>query len=145
MTRKLKNSQIRIAELEKEISTVKNNNEELRKNIHQLQSEYNSLNNRFFELKKEKEDLGLEASELKQKLNLKKTELIAVQQELQEKTALLSLSELRIQQVIHVHYHWLTVCETFFTYFFAFVDESCYNNRRGETCSNSFGARISTN
>ena len=99
MTRKLKNSQIRIAELEKEISTVKNNNEELRKNIHQLQSEYDSLNNRFFELKKEKEDLDLEASELKQKLNLKKTELIAVQQELQEKTALLSLSELRIQQM----------------------------------------------
>lgn len=99
MTRKLKNSQIRIAELEKEISTVKNNNEELRKNIHQLQSEYDSLNNRSFELKKEKEDLSLEASELKQKLNLKKTELIAVQQELQEKTALLSLSELRIQQM----------------------------------------------
>lgn len=99
MSRKLKNSQIRIAELEKEMSTVKNNNEELRKNIHQLQSEYDSLNNRFFELKKEKEDLSLEASELKQKLNLKKTELIAVQQELQEKTALLSLSELRIQQM----------------------------------------------
>ncbi|XP_071869539.1 golgin subfamily A member 2 [Bombus fervidus] len=99
MTRKLKNSQIRIAELEKETYTVKNSNEELRKNIHQLQSEYDSLNNRFFELKKEKEDLSLEASELRQKLNLKKTELIAVQQELQEKTALLSLSELRIQQM----------------------------------------------
>ncbi|XP_060826118.1 golgin subfamily A member 2-like [Bombus pascuorum] len=99
MTRKFKNSQVRIAELEKEIYTVKNSNEELRKSIHQLQSEYDSLNNRFFELKKEKEDLSLEASELKQKLNLKKTELIAVQQELQEKTALLSLSELRIQQM----------------------------------------------
>ncbi|XP_015433389.1 PREDICTED: golgin subfamily A member 2-like [Dufourea novaeangliae] len=96
---KLKNSQLRVIELEKETSTLKNSNEELRKNCHQLQSEHESLEKKFFDLKKEKEDLSLEASELKQKLNLKKTELIAVQQELHEKTALLSLSELRIQQM----------------------------------------------
>ncbi|KAF3424943.1 hypothetical protein E2986_09406 [Frieseomelitta varia] len=102
MTKKLKNSQFRIAEFEKEISAIKNNNEELRKNIHQIQNDYDSVNNKMFELRKEKEDLNLEASELKQKLNLKKTELIAMQQELQEKTALLSLSELRIQQVMKV-------------------------------------------
>lgn len=53
-------------------------------------------------MKKEKEDLSLEVSELKQKLNLKKTELITVQQELDEKAALLSLSELRIQQVVNI-------------------------------------------
>ncbi|XP_061931678.1 golgin subfamily A member 2 isoform X2 [Apis cerana] len=99
ISKKLKNSQIRILELEKEILFIKNNNEELNKNFHQLQNKYDSLNEQFFQLKKEKEDLDLEGSELKQKLNLKKTELIAIQQELQEKTALLSLSELRIQQM----------------------------------------------
>lgn len=43
--------------------------------------------------------MELEMSELKQKLNLKNTELISLQQEFQEKAALLSLNELRIQQV----------------------------------------------
>lgn len=99
ITGKFKNSQVRIIELEKEVTFLKGNNEELKKNFHQMQTEYDSLDKKYFELKKEKEDLDLEVSELKQKLNLKKTELIAVQQELQEKTALLSLSELRIQQL----------------------------------------------
>lgn len=53
-----------------------------------------------FVYRKEKEDLELETSELKQKLNLKNTEFITLQQEFQEKAALLSLNELRIQQVI---------------------------------------------
>lgn len=44
--------------------------------------------------------MELETSELKQKLNLKNTEFITLQQEFQEKAALLSLNELRIQQVI---------------------------------------------
>lgn len=59
-------------------------------------------NNRIiiFVYRKEKEDLELETSELKQKLNLKNTEFITLQQEFQEKAALLSLNELRIQQVI---------------------------------------------
>ncbi|XP_017883110.1 golgin subfamily A member 2-like [Ceratina calcarata] len=99
MMGKLKNSQMYVAELEKEVSNVKNYNEELKKNFHLLQSDYDTLDKKYFELKKEREDLHLEVSELKQKLNLKKTEFIAVQQELQEKTALLSLSELRIQQM----------------------------------------------
>lgn len=99
MMEKLKNSQMYIAVLEKGVSTAKNSNEELKKNFNQLQSDYDVLDKKYYELKKEKEDLHLEVSELKQKLNLKKTELIAVQQELQEKTALLSLSELRIQQM----------------------------------------------
>lgn len=99
ITGKLKNSQVRVIELEKEVTFLKGNNEELKKNCHQFQTEYDSLDKKYFELKKEKEDVDLEVSELRQKLNLKKTELIAVQQELQEKTALLSLSELRIQQL----------------------------------------------
>ncbi|XP_054012091.1 golgin subfamily A member 2-like [Hylaeus anthracinus] len=96
---KFKNAQVRVIELEKETAALKSNNEELRKDCHRFQNDYGSLEKKFYELKKEKEDLNLEASELKQKLNLKKTELISVQQELQEKTALLSLSELRIQQM----------------------------------------------
>jgi len=63
---------------------------------------YIMQNNRIiiFIYRKEKEDLELETSELKQKLNLKNTEFITLQQEFQEKAALLSLNELRIQQVI---------------------------------------------
>jgi len=57
-----------------------------------------------FVCRKEKEDLELETSELKQKLNLKNTEFITLQQEFQEKAALLSLNELRIQQVILYNY-----------------------------------------
>lgn len=57
------------------------------------------INNKTFH-RKEKEDLELETSELKQKLNLKNTEFISLQQEFQEKAALLSLHELKIQQVI---------------------------------------------
>lgn len=58
-----------------------------------------------FVYRKEKEDLELETSELKQKLNLKNTEFITLQQEFQEKAALLSLNELRIQQVILYDYY----------------------------------------
>ena len=63
---------------------------------------YIMQNNRIiiFVYRKEKEDLELETSELKQKLNLKNTEFVTLQQEFQEKAALLSLNELRIQQVI---------------------------------------------
>jgi len=57
------------------------------------------MQNYQFVYRKEKEDFELETSELKQKLNLKNTEFISLQQEFQEKTALLSLNELRIQQV----------------------------------------------
>lgn len=58
------------------------------------------MQNNLFVCRKEKEDLELETSELKQKLNLKNTEFISLQQEFQEKAALLSLNELKIQQVI---------------------------------------------
>lgn len=54
----------------------------------------------FGHYRKEKDDLNLQVSELKQKLNVKNSELINLQQTLQEKAALLSLNELKIQQVI---------------------------------------------
>lgn len=65
---------------------------------------YKVINAHIFAFRKEKEDFELEISELKQKLNLKNTEFITLQQEFQEKAALLSLNELRIQQVILYNY-----------------------------------------
>lgn len=73
--------------------------------MHQVDSKFISILNNYnifihlFLCRKEKEDLELENLELRQKLNLKSTELMNLQQELKEKTALLSLNELRIQQV----------------------------------------------
>lgn len=49
--------------------------------------------------RKDNEDFELETSELRQKLSYKNTELTSLNQELQEKIALLSLSELRMQQL----------------------------------------------
>lgn len=62
-----------------------------------------------FAYRKEKEDLELEMSELKQKLNLKNTEFINLQQEFQENAALLSLNELRLQQVILIELLKITI------------------------------------
>ncbi|XP_025154179.1 golgin subfamily A member 2 isoform X2 [Harpegnathos saltator] len=94
MNGKLKHSQLRINELEKELVQMKDDSNEIKKNAQSLQEVYDDL-----EKKKEKEDLELETSELKQKLNLKNTEFISLQQGYQEKAALLSLNELRIQQL----------------------------------------------
>ncbi|XP_070161136.1 golgin subfamily A member 2 [Polyergus mexicanus] len=99
MNGKLKHSQLRINELEKELAQTRSNSSDTQKNAQQIQQIYNELEKKYHELRKEKEDLELETSELKQKLNLKNTEFISLQQEFQEKAALLSLNELRIQQL----------------------------------------------
>ncbi|CAL1676309.1 unnamed protein product [Lasius platythorax] len=99
MSGKLKHSQLRINELEKELTQIKSNSTDTQKNAQQIQQTYDELEKKYYELRKEKEDLELETSELKQKLNLKNTEFISLQQEFQEKAALLSLNELRIQQL----------------------------------------------
>ncbi|XP_072753851.1 golgin subfamily A member 2 isoform X2 [Anoplolepis gracilipes] len=96
---KLKHSQLCINELEKELAQTRSNSTDTQKNAQQIQQIYDELEKKYYELKKEKEDLELETSELKQKLNLKNTEFISLQQEFQEKAALLSLNELRIQQL----------------------------------------------
>lgn len=96
---KLKHSQLRINELEKELTQTRSNSTDTQKNAQQVQQVYDELEKKYCELRKEKEDLELEMSELKQKLNLKNTEFITLQQEFQEKAALLSLNELRIQQL----------------------------------------------
>ncbi|KYM95393.1 PREDICTED: golgin subfamily A member 2-like [Cyphomyrmex costatus] len=99
MSGKLKHSQLRINELEKELTQMRSNSTDTQKNAQQVQQVYNELEQNYYELRKEKEDLELETSELKQKLNLKNTEFITLQQEFQEKAALLSLNELRIHQL----------------------------------------------
>lgn len=99
MNGKLKHSQLRINELEKELAQTRSNSTDTQKNAQQIQQIYDELEKKYYELRKEKEDLELETSELKQKLNLKNTEFISLQQEFQEKAALLSLNELRIQQL----------------------------------------------
>lgn len=99
MSGKLKHSQLRINELEKELTQIKSNSTDTQKNAQQIQQTYDELEKKYYELRREKEDLELEISELKQKLNLKNTEFISLQQEFQEKAALLSLNELRIQQL----------------------------------------------
>ncbi|XP_011873116.1 PREDICTED: golgin subfamily A member 2 [Vollenhovia emeryi] len=99
MSGKLKHSQFRINELEKELAQTRSNSTDTQKNAQQVQQVYDELEKKYYELRKEKEDLELETSELKQKLNLKNTEFITLQQEFQEKAALLSLNELRIQQL----------------------------------------------
>ncbi|KAL6444057.1 hypothetical protein ACFW04_001777 [Cataglyphis niger] len=99
MSGKLKHSQLRINELEKELAQTRSNSTDTQKNAQQIQQIYDELEKKYYELRKEKEDLELETSELKQKLNLKNTEFFSLQQEFQEKAALLSLNELKIQQL----------------------------------------------
>ncbi|XP_011630307.1 golgin subfamily A member 2 [Pogonomyrmex barbatus] len=99
MSGKLKHSQLHINELEKELAQTKSNSTDTQKSAQQIQQVYDELEKKYYELRKEKEDFELETSELKQKLNLKNAEFITLQQEFQEKAALLSLNELRIQQL----------------------------------------------
>ncbi|XP_063983451.1 golgin subfamily A member 2 [Diachasmimorpha longicaudata] len=96
---KLKSSNARTTELERELSHLKNATEEMRKNYHQLQSDYSHLEKKFSDLKKDKEEQQLETAELRQELNLKNTELSNLHRALNEKNNLLSLSELKIQQL----------------------------------------------
>ncbi|XP_015108705.1 golgin subfamily A member 2 [Diachasma alloeum] len=96
---KLKTSNSKTTELERELSHLKNATEEMRKNYHQLQSDNAHLEKKFSDLKKDKEEQQLETAELRQELNLKNTELSSLHRELNEKNNLLSLSELKIQQL----------------------------------------------
>ncbi|XP_012279580.1 golgin subfamily A member 2 isoform X2 [Orussus abietinus] len=99
LSSKLKASQLRVGELEKELVNVKSGTEE-KGNVHEnLQKSYEDLERKHLEIRKAKEDLELESSELKQKLNFKTTEVLTLQEQLQEKAALLSLNEIRIQQL----------------------------------------------
>lgn len=99
LTGKLKASQLRVTELEKELAHVKNTVEETRKMSQQLQFDYAELERKHDELRKAKEDDELEASELRQELSMKNAEATNLQRELDEKNTLLSLNDLKIQQL----------------------------------------------
>ncbi|KAF7392642.1 hypothetical protein HZH66_008475 [Vespula vulgaris] len=96
---KLKYVQFRSSEFEKELNTTKTDAEEAKKIVQQIKQDHETLYEKYSELKKEKDDLSLQVSELKQKLSVKNSELINLQQTVQEKAALLSLNELKIQQL----------------------------------------------
>ncbi|XP_043275509.1 golgin subfamily A member 2 isoform X2 [Venturia canescens] len=95
----LKTSQARVSELEKELSHTKNIVDDTRKMYQQLHFDYAELDKRYNDLRKSKEDDELEASELRQELGLKNVENLRLQRELEEKNTLLSLNELKIQQL----------------------------------------------
>ncbi|XP_001601237.1 golgin subfamily A member 2 [Nasonia vitripennis] len=99
LTGKLKTSHQRVTELERELTTLKNTMQEFAQSYQNLQKNYEELEAKSNKLMKDNEDFELETSELRQKLNYKNTEVTTLNQELQEKIALLSLSELRMQQL----------------------------------------------
>lgn len=96
---RLKNSQVRISELEKDLSHMRNIVDDTRKMYQQLHLDYAELDKRYNDLRKSKEDDELEVSELRQELTLKNADNSRLQRELEEKNTLLSLNELKIQQL----------------------------------------------
>ncbi|XP_058795718.1 golgin subfamily A member 2 isoform X2 [Phymastichus coffea] len=94
-----KSSQHKMVDLERELTTIKNNMEDLSNAYQELRKKYDEALETSANAKKQNEEHELEISEMRQKLNYKNTELTNLQQEFQEKVALLSLSELRIQQL----------------------------------------------
>ncbi|XP_033227571.1 golgin subfamily A member 2 isoform X4 [Belonocnema kinseyi] len=107
--RELKSCRLHVTELEKEVANSKSSSEEMKRGYQQELEDYDKLLKNLSILRKEKDDLELEASELKQKLNLKNTELWNLQQELQEKNAICSLNELKIQQLTNSSQHIQTL------------------------------------
>ncbi|XP_043464249.1 putative leucine-rich repeat-containing protein DDB_G0290503 isoform X2 [Leptopilina heterotoma] len=100
LSKKLKSSQLELTVHEKESTSYKNNNEERNKAYNLMQQSYEKLMDECLNLRKDKESLELECSELKQKLNLSNTNLSTINQELQEKNAMLALNEIKIRQLI---------------------------------------------
>ena len=96
---KLKSCQLHVIELEKELASIKSSNEETNKAYQQLIQDHGKVLENFSDLRYTLDNLELESSEMKQKLSMKNTELLSLQQDLQEKNAMLSLNEMKIQQV----------------------------------------------
>jgi chromosome segregation ATPase len=96
---RLKASRYRVMDLEKEVSSLQVTNEGLEKVVHELSCECDKLkleNNTICGQLSEREE---EISELHQKLNARMNDYVILQQELQEKSSQLSLTQLRVQQV----------------------------------------------
>ncbi|KAL7300872.1 hypothetical protein TKK_0006427 [Trichogramma kaykai] len=108
---KFKESQYKINNLESELTAAKNSIENISSMYEQLQTNYKDLDEKASQLKKENESFEMDNSELKQKLNYKSTEVSNLQQELQEKLALLQLSEIRLNQLTNAP-HEMSSLET---------------------------------
>lgn len=101
---RLKASRYRVTDLEKEVSSLQGTNEGLEKITHELSCECDKLkleNSTISAQLLEKEE---EISELHQKLNARMNDYVTLQQELQEKSSQLSLTQLRVQQVCLFHF-----------------------------------------
>jgi hypothetical protein len=91
-------------DLEKEVASLQGTNEGLEKMTHELSCECDKLkleNSTISAQRLEKEE---EISELHQKLNARMNDYVTLQQELQEKSSQLSLTQLRVQQVCLFHF-----------------------------------------
>jgi chromosome segregation ATPase len=86
-------------DLEKDVSSLKETNERLEKVTHELSSELDKQKLEHKMASKRLIETEEEMSILDQKLNTKKNDCVALQQELQEKVSQLSLTQLRVQQV----------------------------------------------
>ncbi|XP_014298103.1 golgin subfamily A member 2 isoform X2 [Microplitis demolitor] len=99
LTQELHASQCRCSEFEKKLHQTNQAICEINKSYQLLQVNYENLNSRFLELEKCNEEQKLETAELQQVLNLKNIDLTNLHQEIQEKNRLLTLAELKIQQL----------------------------------------------
>ncbi|KAK0090113.1 hypothetical protein PV325_002945 [Microctonus aethiopoides] len=96
---KLKHTMARMTDMEKDLITLKANTEDDKLSKEKLINDYTKLEEQYTELKKVGEEQQLETAELRQDLNIKKSELINLQQKMEENKNLLSLAELKIQQL----------------------------------------------
>ncbi|PSN53227.1 hypothetical protein C0J52_07993, partial [Blattella germanica] len=97
---RLKASRHKVAELEKETSTQLESCAKLEKTNRELSSEFEKLKQEQLATKKYLSEKEEDVSELHQKLNTKMNDCATLQRELQEKQSQLSLTQLRVQQVM---------------------------------------------
>lgn len=96
---RLKASRYRVTDLEKEVSSLQGRNEGFEKVAHELFCECEKLKLENSTINGQLLERQEETSELHQKLNARMNDYVILQQELQEKSSQLSLTELRVQQV----------------------------------------------
>ncbi|XP_024946857.1 golgin subfamily A member 2 isoform X2 [Cephus cinctus] len=99
LSAKLKSSQLRICELEKELTPLRSISNDVESREGATKQMITEMSEKVRELSKNNDDYELEISELKQNLELKNTQLLSVHQELKNKDDLLSLCELKVQQL----------------------------------------------
>ncbi|KAF7997260.1 hypothetical protein HCN44_005537 [Aphidius gifuensis] len=96
---KLKILQLKLTDYESNEMKLISSFNEIENIYKKLQIDYNHLDKKYNELKKDKDEQQMETAELRQNLNIKNTELTNLHRDYQEKINLLSLAELKIQQL----------------------------------------------